>query len=100
MPGIHAKVKLTLTQSERPIVVPGTAVIVRGEGTMVAVVDPQRIVHLQPVRLGRDLGNSIEVVSGLAEHAGIVLNPSDTLKDGAEVNTGQKSPAAPQLARK
>ena len=100
MPGIHAEVKLTLTQSERPIVVPGTAVIVRGEGTMVAVVDPQRIVHLQPVRLGRDLGNSIEVVSGLAEHAGIVLNPSDTLKDGAEVNTGQKSPAAPQLARK
>jgi RND family efflux transporter MFP subunit len=102
MPGIHAEVKLSLNPTEPPVVVPGTAVIIRGEGTMVAVVDPEQIVHLKPVRLGRDLGTSIEVVSGLAENTTIVLNPADTLKEGTRVNSQaiQKEAKSSQLAKK
>jgi RND family efflux transporter MFP subunit len=100
MPGIHAEAKFRLAQSEPPIVVPATSVMIRGEGTLVAVVDGSQTIHLQQVQLGRDLGTSIEVVAGLADHTTIVLNPSDALKDGTLV-LAQSTPAtAPQLARK
>jgi RND family efflux transporter MFP subunit len=85
MPGIHAEVKLKLTQGEPPIVVPATSVMIRSEGPLVAMVDSAETVHLQKVQLGRDLGTSIEVVSGLPDNATIVLNPSDTLRDGTQV---------------
>jgi hypothetical protein len=77
-------------------------VIIRGEGTMVAIVDAQQTVHLQPVRLGRDLGSSIEVVAGLPENTAIVLNPSDTLKEGTQVLSQviQQEIKTPELARK
>jgi RND family efflux transporter MFP subunit len=102
MPGIHAEVRLKMAQTERPVVVPGSAVIIRGEGTMVAIVDAQQTVHLQPVRLGRDLGSSIEVVAGLSENTAIVLNPSDTLKEGTQVLSQviQQEIKTPELARK
>jgi RND family efflux transporter MFP subunit len=102
MPGIHAEVNLKLTQSEPPIVVPGTAIIIRSEGPLVAVVDHTQTVHLQPVRLGRDLGTSIEVLSGLADNTAIVLNPTDTLQNGTRVlaQNNQKAVNTHSLAKK
>jgi len=100
MPGIHAEARLRLAQNEPPIVVPATSVMIRGEGTLVALVDAGQAIHLQKVQIGRDLGTSIEIVAGLADHATIVLNPSDALKDGTQV-LAQAAPAvAPQLAKK
>jgi RND family efflux transporter MFP subunit len=100
MPGIHAEVKIQLAQSEPPIVVPATSVMNRSEGSLVAVVNSSQTIHLQKVQLGRDLGTSIEVVAGLADHSVIVLNPSDTLRDGAQVLSQAIPMSAPQLAKK
>jgi membrane fusion protein (multidrug efflux system) len=102
MPGIHAEVKLKLAQSEPPIVVPATSVMNRSEGSLVAVVNGGQTIHLQQVRLGRDFGTGIEVVAGLADNTTIVLNPSDTLKEGTQVlsqATGTNAATA-QLAKK
>ncbi|MDB6123087.1 MAG: efflux transporter periplasmic adaptor subunit, partial [Pedosphaera sp.] len=100
MPGIHAEVKLKLAQSEPPIMVPATSVINRSEGSLVAVVDGAQTIHLQKIQIGRDLGTSIEVVAGLADNTVIVLNPSDTLKDGTQVFSQTTPVATPQLAKK
>ena len=100
MPGIHAEVNIALAQSEPPLVVPPTSVMTRSEGSLVAVVDSAQTIHLQKVRLGRDLGTSIEVVAGLADNSIIVLNPSDTLRDGTQVFAQGRSAGSPQLARK
>jgi RND family efflux transporter MFP subunit len=100
LPGIHAEVKLKLAQSAPPILVPATSVINRGEGSLVAVVDGGQTIRLQKVQIGRDLGASIEVVAGLVDNTTIVLNPSDTLKDGTQVLSQMTPPAAPQLAKK
>src|SRR5262249_55028078 len=100
MPGIHAEVKIELAQSDSPIIVPATSIMNRGDGSLVAVVDSAQTIHLQKVQLGRDLGTSIEVIAGLADNSVIVLNPSDTLRDGTQVFSRATSTPAPQLARK
>jgi RND family efflux transporter MFP subunit len=84
-PGIHVDVQLSLTQANPPIVVPATAVIVRSEGLQVAVVDDADAIRLRKVQVGRDLGRTVEIVSGLSDGARIVTNPTDTLVDGTLV---------------
>ena len=100
MPGIHAEVKIGLAQREPPIVVPATSVMSRSEGSLVALVDAAQLIHLQKVQLGRDLGSSIEVMAGLPDHSVIVVNPSDTLRDGTKVSLQAAAQPAPQLAKK
>lgn len=85
-PGIHVEVQLSLPQAYPPVVIPATAVLTRGDGLLVAVVDDGGTIRLQKVRLGRDLGRTLEVVAGLEEGSRIVTNPSDTLAEGARVN--------------
>ena len=55
------------------------------EGTRVAVVDAASRVHLRPVTLGRNLGESIEVLDGIAGSDRLVVNPSDSLGEGDTV---------------
>jgi hypothetical protein len=37
---------------------------------------------MAPVALGRDFGNTVEVLSGLSEDAAVIANPPDSLVDG------------------
>jgi len=60
-------------------------VMIRSDGTQVAVVDDTDLIRLQNVQLGRDFGKSIEIVSGLNDGVRIVTNPTDTLVDGTPV---------------
>ena len=55
-------------------------------GTQVALVRPDRRVHLQTIVAGRDYGDRIEVTSGLSEGDAIVSNPGDILREGTEVD--------------
>jgi RND family efflux transporter MFP subunit len=98
-PGTHAEVQLSLASSQPPMVVPATAVLIRGDGVQVAVVDSDSIIRLQKVQLGRDLGKSVEIVAGLAEGAKIVTNPNDTLTDGMKVRiAGESGTTTKQVA--
>jgi hypothetical protein len=36
--------------------------------------------------LGRDFGDTVEVVSGLASQDSVIVNPSDSIVSGQEVN--------------
>ena len=48
------------------MVVPTNVLLFRGEGTRVAMVDAPSHVRLKPVTLGRNLGESIEVLDGIS----------------------------------
>jgi multidrug efflux pump subunit AcrA (membrane-fusion protein) len=48
----------------------------------VAVVDEAGKVSLRPVKLGRNRGESVEILDGVATSDRLVLNPSDALADG------------------
>lgn len=84
LPGAFVQVQLALPAAGT-ISVPFNALLFRGEGVRVAAVDAQSTVHIRPVRLGRNFGETIEVAEGLAGGEALVLNPSDALSEGQKV---------------
>src|SRR5881296_852141 len=85
MPGMYAQVKFSLVPADAVWVVPATALITRAAGPQVIAVHRDGTVHLVGVQLGRDLGQSVEIVSGLTGQERLVVSPPDGLKDGARV---------------
>ena len=85
LPGMYARVDLTSPRSNAPLLIPSDALIVRGEGTEVAVVRGGHTVHLQKIEVGRDYGDRLEVTGGLTEGATIIANPGDVVREGSEV---------------
>jgi multidrug efflux pump subunit AcrA (membrane-fusion protein) len=51
----------------------------------VGVVDQNCRVQLRNVTIGRDFGNSVEVLSGLQASDAVITNPSDSLNAGDQV---------------
>jgi len=84
LPGAFVQVGLPLAAS-RSLAVPNNAIIIRGEGTLVAVVGDKNLVHLKPVKLGRNFGETVEVLTGVNNAERLVLNPPDSLVEGDEV---------------
>ena len=91
-PGAYANVHLILNLKNPPTVIPINTLLFRSQGTQVAVVDDSNIVHLKSVTVGRDFGTSLEITSGIESNDHLILNPSDSLADGAKVDV-QNAPA-------
>jgi len=91
IPGMYAQVDLTTPRKNPPLLIPGDTLVVRSTGPQVGVVGADHIVHFQRLELGRDFGDKIEVLSGLEAGQQVVVNPGDTVQEGAKVN--------PQLLR-
>ncbi|MGA2246051.1 MAG: efflux RND transporter periplasmic adaptor subunit [Verrucomicrobiota bacterium] len=86
-PGAHAMVKVKLANAEEPVIVPVNTLLFRNEqGMQAGVVDADDIVHLAKLTVGRDFGNTVEIVHGLAESDSVILNPSDSLEAGFKVH--------------
>ena len=65
--------------------VPGNALLFRAEGPRVAVVDAKGNVQLRKIVIARDLGQSLEIESGIEPNDRIIINPSDSIADGDHV---------------
>ena len=85
LPGMYASVSLHALREDPPMLIPSEALIARAEGTLVAVVDGSGTVHFQPVRVGRDTGSEIEVLTGIREGMKVVVNPNDSVREGVAV---------------
>ncbi|MEO8310752.1 MAG: efflux RND transporter periplasmic adaptor subunit [Caldimonas sp.] len=84
LPGAYVQVELPLAVN-RSLVVPTNVLLFRAEGTRVAAVDAANRIRLKPVTLGRNLGEAIEVIDGVAAGDRLVVNPSDSLGEGDTV---------------
>jgi RND family efflux transporter MFP subunit len=84
-PGMYAQVELTSTRTDPPLIIPSTALVIRGNGSQVALVGRDNRVHLQKIDAGRDYGDRLEVMSGLHEGDTIISSPADVLNEGTEV---------------
>ena len=82
LPGMYAQVDLSSARSNPPLLVPSDTLIVRADGTLVALVREDHTIHLQPIQVGRDYGNRLEVLTGLQEGDSIILNPGDMAREG------------------
>jgi RND family efflux transporter MFP subunit len=85
LPGSYVSVHLKLPSKIQAVVIPANALLFRSEGLRVAVVRNGSTV-LQPVLLGRDFGDTVEVVSGIASNDPVIVNPSDSIVAGQRVN--------------
>jgi hypothetical protein len=72
-PGMFVKTGFT-TGEKRELVIPKSAVVYRSEVTGVYVVSDGQV-HFRQVRLGRDLGDVLVVLSGLSEGERVALDP-------------------------
>ena len=92
MPGAYVQVQLPL-QVSQTLTVPTNALMIRGEGMRVAVVDPEKRIRLRTIKLGRNYGERVEVLEGVTTSDEIVLNPQDSLTDGDQVAIAPPQPA-------
>jgi RND family efflux transporter MFP subunit len=94
-PGAYAEVHFKLPPSAETLRLPANTVLFRSAGLQVATLDSQQRVKLKSIVQGRDFGNSIEVLSGLAPHETVVLNPPDSIADGVQVRIAVPDAAQP-----
>ena len=91
-PGAYAEVHFKLPASAATLRLPANTVLFRSAGLQVATLDGQQRVKLKSIVQGRDFGSSIEVLSGLAPHETVVVNPPDSITDGALVRIAVPEP--------
>jgi RND family efflux transporter MFP subunit len=95
--GMYGQVKFLLVDQNAPIVVPANAFLFRKEGSQVATIENEDRIHWQNIRVGRDFGDRIEVIDGLKENTKVVMNPTDDLREGIQVevkSTEESKPAS------
>lgn len=85
LPGMYAQARINLVNAEPNLQVPINALMIGGDGTRVAVVDKSDVIHIKPVKLGRDFGKEVEILAGLADSDRVINNPRDSLVEGTKV---------------
>jgi RND family efflux transporter MFP subunit len=84
-PGAYTQVRLGTGANNRSLLVPANTLLFRSEGAAVGVVNQDNTVELKKIKIGRDLGNQLEVTQGVGPDDRIIVNPSDSLAAGQKV---------------
>jgi hypothetical protein len=51
----------------------------------VAVADAGNRVHFREIQIGKDFGGEVEVLAGVSDRDLVILNPTDAVREGIEV---------------
>lgn len=84
LPGMYSQVTFETARREPPLLIHADTLVVRADGPQVAVVKAG-LAHFQRIQLGRDFGDTLEVLSGLDENTEVIINPGDRVQEGARV---------------
>lgn len=90
LPGAYVFVHLKLPDEARSVTIPSNTLIFRKEGLQVGLVRNGKA-DLVPVKIGRDYGTSVEIVSGLQPTDAVIVDPSDSLVAGMPVRLSSQS---------
>ncbi|HEY2064817.1 MAG TPA: efflux RND transporter periplasmic adaptor subunit [Gemmatimonadaceae bacterium] len=102
LPGMYAQAKLQFPRVTPPLLLPSGALVIRSSTPRVLVVERGRtgdeaVVHFRPVQVGRDYGDSVEIVGGLDDGVTVVANASADLSEGSRVRIApSRAPGAPR----
>ena len=84
-PGAFAEVHFNLEPKANVMRIPATALFFGPRGMEVALLTPDGKVSLSKVELGRNLGNEVEILSGLSPNASVIDSPPESLTTGQTV---------------
>jgi RND family efflux transporter MFP subunit len=90
LPGAYAFVHLRVPPHPGSFTIPSNALLFRAEGLRAGVVRNGHV-ELTPISIGQDYGSTVEVISGLSERDTVIVNPSDSLANGAAVHLVAKN---------
>lgn len=91
--GMVGTVDLRVPRAAPAVVLPVSTVIQRAGGAQVATLRGDSTLDYRDVTLGRNLGNEIEVLSGIAASDTVVLAPNALLTAGSKVKAKASPPA-------
>jgi len=94
LPGAYAEVHFDVKVVAQRLSLPINAILFRPDGTMAAVVGSDNRIHLNKITIGRDFGNSLEVLQGVDPADRVVINPPDALEQGEQVNIAAQNGTA------
>jgi RND family efflux transporter MFP subunit len=90
LPGAYAFVHLRVPPHPGSVTIPSNALLFRAEGLRVGVIRNGHV-ELTPISIGQDYGSTVEVISGLTARDTVIVNPSDSLENGAAVQLVAKN---------
>ena len=85
MPGAFANARIALPANGQSLSVPTSALIFGQAGLRVAVLDGRDKIKLKKVTISRDLGQVVEIGTGLVRDDQVIDSPPDGLSDGDPV---------------
>ncbi|MFH1114608.1 MAG: efflux RND transporter periplasmic adaptor subunit [Pseudomonadota bacterium] len=91
--GGYAQVRFIEAKMESAMTLPANTVLFRTEGPQIGVVQEDGKVELRTVKLGRDFGQMIEILTGLDLKDRVIVNPADSLASGATVSITETTQA-------
>jgi len=83
--GSYAQVSFHESVAAEVLTLSDKAFIFRAQGMQAAIVGSDNKVHLSPLKLGRDFGNTVEVLAGVTATDRVILNPPDGIAEGMTV---------------
>jgi RND family efflux transporter MFP subunit len=99
MPGAFANTRIELPQNMQALSIPAGTLIFDQEGLHVATVDANSKVVLKPITIARDLGQVVEIGTGLLASDRVIESPPDGLADGDSVRVVASTPRKATAAR-
>ncbi len=93
-PGSYVEVHFKLPTNADILTLPTSSLLFRQNGMEVATVGPTGDVVIKPIKIGRDLGTSVEVASGVLPSDKIIDSPSDSLEAGTAVKVANAGAAS------
>ena len=82
--GLFARAEIPMGHTKK-LLIPQKGVVTRGQLTGLYLLDSESIAHFRLIRLGKTLGDSVEVLSGLKQGDRYVVEPPPKLQDGVKV---------------
>jgi RND family efflux transporter MFP subunit len=87
--GSYAQVRFTDSVAAPTLTLPANTLLFRAEGIRVGVVNADNKVEIRAVKLGRDFGQTVEVLEGIAAGDRVIMNPADSLASGLAVHVAE-----------
>ncbi len=84
--GDYAQVTITLPLEDQALSLPSSALMFRDNGMQVATLGANNRVVIKPITISRDLGNVVQIATGITKDDKIINNPPDSLAQGDQVD--------------
>lgn len=94
LPGAFTQVRFLLRDDARALRIPAGTLRFAKEGPQVVIVDARGRLQPQAIKLGRDFGAKVEVLTGLTGQERLVVNPTDNMLPGEAVQVAQETSRA------